>query len=48
MELLFEYLMFLAQAATVVVALLVVISSLASLLLGDNPKRMKANYGYIN
>ena len=31
MEFLFEYLMFLAQAATVVVALLIVISSLASL-----------------
>ena len=31
MEFLFEYLMFLAQAATVVAALLIVISSLASL-----------------
>ena len=31
MEFLFEYLMFLAQAVTVVVALLIVISSLASL-----------------
>ena len=38
MELLFEYLMFLAQAATVVVALLVVISSLASLGSRGQPK----------
>ena len=38
MELLFEYLMFLAQAATVVVALLVVISSLGSLGSRGQPK----------
>ena len=38
MEFLFEYLMFLAQAATVVVALLVVISSLASLGSRGQPK----------
>ena len=38
MEFLFEYLMFLAQAATVVVALLIVISSLASLSSRGQPK----------
>jgi len=38
MEFLFEYLMFLAQAATVVVALLIVISSLASLRSRGQPK----------